>query len=161
MLNENAMNATDEALFAQQQVARLQALLEASRRIHSTIALDQVLDTVLQIVVRELELTGAFFTHFPNTYGDVPPQLSISDRDTIGENLIQRQSGQDWNTDLWLHFTGPDINGVTVLTRSPRDMSVIQITCELRPLDLVHLSGHFGIPKVDPNAVMVPAPAGR
>jgi hypothetical protein len=64
-------------------------------------------------------------------------------------------------TDLWLHFTGPDINGVTVLTRSPRDMSVIHITCELRPLDLVHLSGHFGIPKVDPNAVMVPAPNGH
>ena len=64
-------------------------------------------------------------------------------------------------TDLWLHFAGPDITGVTVLTRSPRDMSVIQIACELRPLDLVHLSGHFGIPKVDPNAVMVPAPDGR
>jgi serine phosphatase RsbU (regulator of sigma subunit) len=104
MIHENAMNATDEALFAQQQVARLQALLEASRRIHSTIALDQVLDTVLQIVVRELELTGAFFTHFPNTYGDVPPQLSISDRDTIGETPIQRQSGQDGDTDLWTHF---------------------------------------------------------
>jgi hypothetical protein len=64
-------------------------------------------------------------------------------------------------TDLWLHFVGPDITGVTVLTRSPKDMSVIQVTCELRPLDLVHLSGHFGIPKVDPNAVMVPAPDGR
>jgi hypothetical protein len=64
-------------------------------------------------------------------------------------------------TDLWLHFAGPDITGITVLTRSPRDMSVIQIACELRPLDLVHLSGHFGIPKVDPNAVMVPAPSGR
>ena len=64
-------------------------------------------------------------------------------------------------TDLWLHNSGPNINGVVVLTRSPRDMSVIQITCDLRPLDLVHLSGHFGIPKVDPNAVMVPAPDGR
>ena len=64
-------------------------------------------------------------------------------------------------TDLWLHNSGPNITGVTVLTRSPRDMSVIQVTCELRPLDLVHLSGHFGIPKVDPNAVMVPAPDGR
>jgi hypothetical protein len=64
-------------------------------------------------------------------------------------------------TDLWLHFSGPDITGVTVLTRAPSNMSVVQITCELRPLDLVHLSGHFGIPKVDPNAVMVPAPDGR
>ena len=64
-------------------------------------------------------------------------------------------------TDLWLRFAGPDITGVTVLTRSPKNMSVVQITCELRPLDLVHLSGHFGIPKVDPNAVMVPAPDGK
>ena len=64
-------------------------------------------------------------------------------------------------TDLWLHFVGPDITGITVLTRSPQDMNVIQITCELRPLDLVHLSGHFGIPKVDPNTVMVPAPDGK
>jgi hypothetical protein len=64
-------------------------------------------------------------------------------------------------TDLWLHFAGPDITGITVLNRSARDMSVIQISCELRPLDLIHLSGHFGIPKVDPNAVMVPAPNGR
>jgi hypothetical protein len=64
-------------------------------------------------------------------------------------------------TDLWLHFNGPDITGVTVLTRAPSNMSVIQIACELRPLDLVHLSGHFGIPKVDPNAVIVPAPDGK
>lgn len=60
----------DETLAAQQQVIRLQALLEASRLMHSTIALDDVLMTVLQIVVRELELTGAYFTHFPHSYGD-------------------------------------------------------------------------------------------
>jgi hypothetical protein len=64
-------------------------------------------------------------------------------------------------TDLWLRFAGPDITGITVLTRSAQEMNVVQVTCELRPLDLVHLSGHFGIPKVDPNAIMVPAPDGK
>ena len=59
-------------------------------------------------------------------------------------------------TDLWLHFNGPNINAVTVLTRSSREMSVVQLTGSLRPLDLLHLSGHFGIPRVDPDAVMVP-----
>jgi hypothetical protein len=59
-------------------------------------------------------------------------------------------------TDLWLHFTGGDIDGVTVLTRGQRNMDVIQLQCDLKPLDLVHLSGHFGIPRVDPNALMVP-----
>jgi len=61
-------------------------------------------------------------------------------------------------TDLWLHFSGADIDGLTVLTRSSKTMNVVQVACELRPLDLMHLGGHFGIPKVDPNAVMVPAP---
>ncbi len=60
-------------------------------------------------------------------------------------------------TDLWLHFEGTNISNVTVLTRGDRNMSVITVDCILRPLDLLHLSGHFGIPKVDENAVMVPA----
>ena len=64
-------------------------------------------------------------------------------------------------TDLWLHFQGTEIDDVTVLLRGPRDMHLIEISGVLRPLDLVHLGGHFGIPKVDPNAVMVPAPPGH
>ena len=64
-------------------------------------------------------------------------------------------------TDLWLHFNGAEIDDVAVLVRAARDMNLIQISCALRPLDLLHLSGHFGIPRIDPDAVMVPAPDGR
>jgi len=64
-------------------------------------------------------------------------------------------------TDLWLHFEGANIDGVTVLVRGRKTMSVIEVSGVLKPLDLVHLSGHFGIPKVDPGAVMVPAPPGK
>jgi hypothetical protein len=64
-------------------------------------------------------------------------------------------------TDLWLHFANTEIDHVTVMIRAPRQMSVIEVTGVLRPLDLVHLSGHFGIPKIDPGAVMEPAPPGR
>jgi len=64
-----------EALLAQQQVVRLQALLEVSRQLHSTIELDEVLNIALQIVVRELELNGAFFSTWPQTYGSVPLAL--------------------------------------------------------------------------------------
>jgi len=66
---------TSEALLAQQQVVRLQALLEASRQLHSTIELAEVVHIALEIVVRELELTGAFFTSFAESYGDVPAGL--------------------------------------------------------------------------------------
>jgi hypothetical protein len=64
-------------------------------------------------------------------------------------------------TDVWLHFSGADIDHVTVLVRSTKQLNLVQVAGDLRPLDLLHLSGHFGIPKVDPSAVMVPAPDGR
>lgn len=60
-------------------------------------------------------------------------------------------------TDLWLHFSGADIDALTVLTRASKQMTVVRVTGDLKPLELLRLSGHFGIPKVDPSAVMVPA----
>ncbi|MEO6924133.1 MAG: hypothetical protein ABI142_09935 [Bryocella sp.] len=81
----------------------------------------------------------------------------------VEANITPRESAQPTKpiTDLWLHFAGTDIDGVTVLVRGVKQMTVVEVTGILKPLDMVHLSGHFGIPKVDPNAVMVPAPDGR
>jgi serine phosphatase RsbU (regulator of sigma subunit) len=58
----------------QQQVARLQALLETSRQVHSTVQLEELLNTVLRIVVRELELPGALITEPRMVYGALPPE---------------------------------------------------------------------------------------
>jgi phosphoserine phosphatase RsbU/P len=58
----------------QQQVARLQALLETSRQVHSTVQLEELLNTVLRIVVRELELPGALITEPRMVYGAMPPE---------------------------------------------------------------------------------------
>jgi sigma-B regulation protein RsbU (phosphoserine phosphatase) len=63
-----------EMVDLQQQVARLQALLETSRQVHSTVRLDELLNTVLRIVVRELELPGAMITEPHMTYGLMPPE---------------------------------------------------------------------------------------
>src|ERR1035441_7699593 len=61
-----------ETIDLQQQVARLQALLEASRQVHSTVREDEVLEQVLRIVVRELEMAGAAFPDAGMSYGDQP-----------------------------------------------------------------------------------------
>lgn len=92
-----------ETLLAQQ-IVRLQALLEASRQIHSTIQLDEVLCIVLRIVVRELELTGAFFTSFDHSYGDVPSAL----RQHLDSGL---DSGLSAENDRVLLFPLCDKNG--------------------------------------------------
>jgi serine phosphatase RsbU (regulator of sigma subunit) len=103
---ELRMTELDDTLFAQQQVVRLHALLEASRRIHSTIELDEVLRTVLQIVVRELEVTGAFFTTFPMSYGVVPADFS---------DPATRQPRHAWDDAalVRLHFPLRDKEGQT------------------------------------------------
>jgi len=61
----------DDTIELQQQVARLQALLEASRQVHGTIHEDAVLKSVLRIVVRELEMAGAAFPEAGMSYGDI------------------------------------------------------------------------------------------
>src|ERR1700743_1927466 len=60
-----------ETIELQQQVARLQALLEASRQVHSTIREEEVLEQTLRIVVRELEMAGAAFPSVGLAYGNV------------------------------------------------------------------------------------------
>ena len=45
----------------EEQIARLQALLEASRQVHSTIAVDEVMLQTVRVLVRELEMEGAGF----------------------------------------------------------------------------------------------------
>ena len=101
----NNMMELDDTLFAQQQVARLHALLEASRLMHSTIVLDEVLHIVLQIVVRELEVKGAFFSNFSESYGDVPADFndpSIRQAHAIADSPAK---------DPWLSFPLRDKNG--------------------------------------------------
>jgi hypothetical protein len=81
----------------------------------------------------------------------------------VNQNASPRESTMPLKqlTDLWLHFHGTEIDDVTVLVRGPKNMSVVEVSGMLRPLDLMHLGGHFGIPKVDPDAVMVPAAPGK
>jgi sigma-B regulation protein RsbU (phosphoserine phosphatase) len=87
----------------QQQVARLQALLETSRQVHSTVRLEELLNTVLRIVVRELELPGALITEPYMEYGSVPrepfegcPRFSLQAKDghLLTEMIVAPPAGR-------------------------------------------------------------------
>jgi sigma-B regulation protein RsbU (phosphoserine phosphatase) len=58
----------------QQQVFRLQALLEVSRQVHAAVGAEEVLQSVLRIVVRELEMAGAHFPGHALTVGKMRPE---------------------------------------------------------------------------------------
>jgi len=70
MAAEVQLPGNGETIDLQQQVARLQALLEASRQVHSNLREEEVLAQVLRIVVRELEMAGAAFPGSGLAYGD-------------------------------------------------------------------------------------------
>jgi serine phosphatase RsbU (regulator of sigma subunit) len=77
----------NQTIDLQQQVVRLQALLEASRQVHSTIHEDDVLKSVLRLVVRELEMAGAAFSGTELAFGAIDtqdsalPRFPLNDRD--------------------------------------------------------------------------------
>ncbi len=66
------------SLFLEEQVVRLQALLEAARQVHSTIDLEHVLHRALRVIVLELEMEGALFTHPHVSFGRVPAEPELS-----------------------------------------------------------------------------------
>ena len=74
MANVAAQSVSEETLELQRQIARQQALLEASRQVHGTIVLSEVLMTALKIAVRELEVKGASFTNPKMQYGEMPAE---------------------------------------------------------------------------------------
>ena len=51
------------------------------------------------------------------------------------------------HTDLYIKFQGADVTGMVVVQATPRNLNVVALTGDLSTLDLLHLRGHFGIPK--------------
>lgn len=109
MAAEVELPGSNETIELQQQVARLQALLEASRQVHSTIREEEVLEQTLRIVVRELEMAGAAFPSVGLAYGKVkdlnlegssqsaPPIYLLQDREgnRMTEMVVAAPDGRE------------------------------------------------------------------
>src|SRR5580692_8881889 len=90
----NPATTVTQTMDLQQQVARLQALLEVSRQVHSTTREDEVLETVLRIVVRELEMAGAAFSNSELSYGDAPQKTHEGKLDGIQTYPLDDREGK-------------------------------------------------------------------
>lgn len=67
------------------------------------------------------------------------------------------KSGGLKSTDLWIRFEGATISNIAFLYAGETQVNLVSVSGSISPLDLFHLSGHFGIPKMDGGAV-VPVP---
>ena len=52
-------------------------------------------------------------------------------------------------TDVWLVLDGVNVRGAVVLNETPKSLTLVTVAGNLSPIDLLHLRGHFGIPRFD------------
>jgi Domain of unknown function (DUF4252) len=56
---------------------------------------------------------------------------------------------QTGTTDVWVVMDGVNVRGAVVLAETPRSLTLVTVAGNLNPVDLLHLRGHFGIPRFD------------
>jgi hypothetical protein len=51
--------------------------------------------------------------------------------------------------DVWVVMDGVNVRGAVVLAETPQSLTLVTVAGNLSPVDLLHLRGHFGIPRFD------------
>ena len=67
------------------------------------------------------------------------------------------KNGGPGATDLWVRMEHNTVSNIAVLFAGENKLNFISVSGSISPIDLLHLAGHFGIPKVE-GGVPVPAP---
>ena len=65
------------------------------------------------------------------------------------------KSGGAGMTDLWVRMENNAISNVAILLAKSNEVSFVVVSGSISPVDISHLGGHFGIPKIE-GGVAVP-----
>ena len=68
------------------------------------------------------------------------------------KHLVTTESGglaHNGTTDVWLVLDGVNVRGAVVLVESRKSVTLATMAGDLSPVDVLHLRGHFGIPRFD------------
>ena len=72
------------------------------------------------------------------------------------KQLVNQQKGEAGMTDVWVRLENTAVSNVAMLFARANEVDYILVSGSISPLDLSHLGGHFGIPKIE-GGVMVPS----
>jgi hypothetical protein len=61
----------------------------------------------------------------------------------------QGSAVKNGTTDVWFVLDGMNVKGAVVLAETPKSLTLVTVAGNLSPVDLMHLRGHFGIPRLD------------
>jgi hypothetical protein len=59
----------------------------------------------------------------------------------------------DGTSDVWVVMDGVNVRGAVVLAETPKSVTLVTVAGNLSPVDLLHLRGHFGIPRFNDNGI--------
>ncbi len=117
-------------------------------------------DPEVQRSVSRLDGVSVHLLRFaPNSAADPAALDSIRDSYHLQgwKHIVSRKNRNDpehgSSTDVWLELDGVNIRAAVVMVESPRSLTLATMAGNLSPLDLLHLRGHFGIPRFDDDSL--------
>lgn len=103
--------------------------------------------------------------HFPSPWMYDPAALSSVKEEYHAAGWKQLVNNRDKNggdgvTNVWIRFENNAVSNVAILVARATEVNLVAVSGSISPLDLSHLGGHFGIPKIE-GGVVVPNTAQR
>ena len=103
------------------------------------------------ITVHEFRFHGAA-TYDPEALNAVVQEYHAAGWKRLVNN--HSKNGYPGETDLWLHFENNAIRRIAILHAKESQIDFVEVSGSISPLDLLHLAGHFGIPKIEGGVVL-------
>jgi hypothetical protein len=95
--------------------------------------------------------------HFPEPWIYDPAALSSvrEEYHSAGWKQLVNKNGEQGVTGVWIRFEHNAVSNVAILVARATEVNLVAVSGSISPLDLSHLGGHFGIPKIE-GGVLVP-----
>lgn len=98
--------------------------------------------------------------HFPKPWMYDPDALESvkADYHSAGWKQLMNNHTKDGGSgenDVWVHFENNAISHIAMLFSRSNEVDYVVVSGSISPMDLSHLGGHFGIPKIE-GGVIVP-----
>lgn len=114
----------------------------------------------LRRVIAGVSAVSVHRYHYARVWMYDPQALSSVKEDYRSAGWKQLMSnrakdGGAGETDLWIRLENNAVSNVAILCARASEVDFVMVSGSISPLDLSHLGGHFGIPKIE-GGVVVP-----
>ncbi|MFZ1130891.1 MAG: DUF4252 domain-containing protein [Terriglobales bacterium] len=119
--------------------------------------LQRVIAGVSGVSVHSFRYSGRW-TYDPEALGALKEEYRTAGWTQLVNN--HDKDGASGGMNVWIRWENNAISNVAILSARANEVDFFVVTGSISPIDLSHLGGHFGIPKLD-GGVVVPRGPGR